>query len=61
MKPFYHVTAKIHLEHDLEHDHILSGNLRIRRDNKLRKLITEGSKYTKPSTICWDKAISHQL
>ena len=26
--------------------------------NKLRKLITKGSKYRKSLTICWDKAIS---
>ena len=35
---------------------MLTGEPRIVGSNKLRKLITKGSKYRKPSTICRDRA-----
>ena len=38
--------------------HMLTGEPRIVGSNKLRKLITKGSKYRKPSTICRDRAKS---
>lgn len=37
---------------------MLTGEPRIPGSNKLRKLITKGSKYRKPSTICRDRAKS---
>ena len=43
---------------DSEHGHIVTGDLRIVRNNKLRKLITKGPKYREPSSISWDKAKS---
>lgn len=41
---------------DPEHGPILTRDLQIARNNKLRGLITEGPKYGEPSTICQDKA-----
>ena len=43
---------------DPDHGHIITGDLRIVHNNKLRKLITKGPKYRQPSTISWDKAKS---
>ena len=41
---------------DSEHGHIVTGDLRIVRNNKRRKLITKGPKYREPSSISWNKA-----
>ena len=46
---------------DSEHGHIITGDLRIIRNNKLRKLITKGPKYREPTNISWDKAKSSIL
>ena len=43
---------------DLEHDHILTGNLWIVCNNKLREQITKGPKDRELLTICRDKAES---
>ena len=42
----------------IEHGHIITENLRIKQNNKLRKLITKGPKYGEPPTIYWDGAKS---
>ena len=36
----------------------LRGDLRIIRNNKLKKLVTKGPKYREPTNISWDKANS---
>ena len=43
---------------DPEHGHILTGDIQILCNNKLKKLITNDPRYRGPSTICWDKAKS---
>ena len=43
---------------DHEHGHILTGDLPIVHNNKLRKLITKGAKCRELTTICWDKTNS---
>ena len=41
---------------DNHHGHIISGDLRIVRDNKLRKIISKGPKFREPQKLDWDKA-----
>ena len=41
---------------DSHHNHIITGDLRIVRNNKLRKLICKGPKYRESEPISWDKA-----
>ena len=41
---------------DNHHGHILTGNLSIVTNSKLRKLLSKGPKYREPVYICWDKA-----
>ena len=41
---------------DPHHNHIITGDLRIVKNNKLRKLICKGPKYREPEPISWDKA-----
>ena len=41
---------------DTHHRHIVTGNLKIIRNNKLRKLLTKGPKYRECNNINWDKA-----
>ena len=35
---------------------MISGDLRIIENNKLRKLLSKGPKYREPEPVCWDKA-----
>ena len=39
-----------------EREHILTGNLQIVKNNKLRKLISKGPKYREPAEIKWEDA-----
>ena len=41
---------------DPNHGHIITGDLRLVQNNKLRKLISKGPKYREPEPVCWDKA-----
>ena len=41
---------------DPNYGHILTGDLRFVKNNKLRKLISRGPKYRGPEPVCWDKA-----
>ena len=41
---------------DSHHKHIITGNLNIINNNKLRKLISKGPKYREPEKIDWDMA-----
>ena len=41
---------------DKDHKHVLTGDLRIINNSKLRKLFTKGPKYREPSLIDWDQA-----
>ena len=43
---------------DNNHGHIITGNLKIIKNNKLRKLLTYGPKYREPSKIDWGKCKS---
>ena len=41
---------------DTHHGHIITGDLRIVENNKLRKLLTKGPKFRESAGICWNKA-----
>ena len=41
---------------DKDHGHIITGDLRIVTNNKLRKIISKGPKYRLPMSIKWDQA-----
>ena len=41
---------------DPHHNHIITGDLHIVLNNKLRKLFTKGPKYREPAVLSWDKA-----
>ena len=41
---------------DAHHGHIISGDLRIVENNKLRKLLCKGPKFRESEGICWNKA-----
>ena len=41
---------------DAHHGHIITGDLRIVQNNKLRKLLVKGPKYRESNGICWNKA-----
>ena len=41
---------------DSHHKHIITGDLRLVTNNKLRKLLVKGPKYREPVTIDFDKA-----
>ena len=41
---------------DRHHGHIITGDLRIVQNNKLRKLLAKGPKYREHEGICWNKA-----
>ena len=41
---------------DDHHGHIISGDLRIVTDNKLRKVFSKGPKFREPRKLDWDKA-----
>ena len=43
---------------DPNHGHILTGDLRIVKNNKLRKLLCKGPKYREPNSINWTKCKS---
>ena len=40
---------------DAHHGHIITGDLRIVENNKLRKLLTKGPKFRESEGICWNK------
>lgn len=40
---------------DEHHGHIITGDLRIVRNNKLRKLLCKGPKFREKESICWEK------
>ena len=42
--------------HNLERNHILTGNLQIVKSSKLRKLLSKGPKYREPTEIKWEDA-----
>ena len=44
---------------DPHHKHIITGNLSIVKNNKLRKLFTKGPKFREPVSINWIKAKEH--
>ena len=41
---------------DAHHGHIITGDLRIVQNNKLRKLLIKGPKFRESEGICWNKA-----
>ena len=41
---------------DRDHRHIMTGNLKIIQNNKLRKLFTKGPKYREPKVTDWNEA-----
>ena len=41
---------------DGHHGHIITGDLKIVQNNKLRKLLCKGPKFREKENICWDKA-----
>ena len=41
---------------DTHHNHIVSGNLKIIDNNKLRKLLSKGPKYREPKKLCWEES-----
>ena len=41
---------------DSHHNHVVSGDLRIVKKSKLRKLLTRGPKYREPTPLDWVKA-----
>ena len=41
---------------DPQHGHIITGNLQIIQNNKLRKLLTKGPNYREAKAINWDKS-----
>ena len=41
---------------DSHHNHVVSGDLRIVKNSKLRKLLTRGPKYREPTPLDWGKA-----
>ena len=41
---------------DEHHGHIITGELRIVRNNRLRKLLCKGPKYREPTPVNWDRA-----
>jgi len=41
---------------DDHHGHVITGDLRIVKDNKLRKLLSKGPKYREPTTLNFDKS-----
>ena len=41
---------------DAHHGHIITGDLNIVQNNKLRKLLVKGPKYRESERICWNKA-----
>ena len=41
---------------DAHHGHIISGDLRIVENNKLRKILCKGPKFRESEGICWNKA-----
>lgn len=43
---------------DSDRNHILTGNLQIVKNNKLRKLLSKGPKYREPTELKWDVAKS---
>ncbi len=43
---------------DINHRHIITGNLKIIGNNKLRKLFSRGPKFREPKKINWDEARS---
>ena len=47
--------------HDPHHKHIITGDLRIISNNKLRKLFTKGPKYRQPKPLNWNKAKEHVM
>ena len=44
---------------DPHHGHIITGDLRIIKNNKLRKLRTKGSSYREPHTINFNKVLAN--
>ena len=40
---------------DNHHGHIITGDLRIVENNKLRKLLVKGPKFRESEVICWNK------
>ena len=44
---------------DQHHGHIVTGDLRIVTNGKLRKLLTKGPKYREPKSLDFSKAKEH--
>ena len=43
---------------DPAHDHVVTGNLNIINNNKLRKLLSKGPNYREPKTLNYNKCFS---